>query len=190
VFLRENEIGGRVAPHVEAGWTLLDLGSGTGRIARWLADRRGVHPTMADVMEFRNRVRDLPFLRMPDPLAIPADDRAYDAVMLLFVLHHVERWEDQERLVREAARVARRRVLVIEDTPLSRTDRAFNVAWDWALNLRHGVPKPFTFRDVDGWSEVFARAGLEVRARQTYRAKWPTLGTYRHTLFALDTPPS
>lgn len=186
MFLRENEIGGRVAPHLRPGWTVLDVGSGTGRMARWLADRSGVRPVLCDVTEFGNRVRELPFIRMEDPLALPADDEAYDAVMLLFVLHHIERWEEQERLVREAARVARRRVVIVEDTPVSRLDRAFNVAWDWLLNLRHGVPTPFTFRDVEGWRAVFGRAGLRVRTADTYRARWPTLGTYHHTLFALD----
>ena len=54
------------------------------------------------------------------------------------------------------------------------------------LNLRHGVPTPFTFRSADAWAEQFERRGLRIAVRDTYRAKWPTLGTYRHTLFALD----
>lgn len=186
MFLRENEIGGKVAPHLEAGMTLLDLGSGTGRIARWLARRVGVRPTMADLVEYGNRVRDLPFLKLHDPVRIPAEDGSFDAVLMLFVLHHMERWEDQERLVAEAARVAARRVLIIEDTPRSRLDRAFNTVWDWVLNLRHGVPTPFTFRSPDGWARVFEEAGLAVRHRETYRAKWPTLLTYPHTLFVLE----
>jgi len=186
VFLRENEIGGRIAPNLERGWTVLDVGAGTGRIARWLASRVGVEPTLADVTEFGNRVRSFPFLRMTDPLAIPAADGEYDAVVMLFVLHHIERWEDQERLVGEAARVAERRVVLVEDTPTSRADLALNVAWDWALNLRHGVPKPFTFRTVEGWRRAFARAGLRVARRETYRARWPTLLTYHHTLFVLE----
>jgi ubiquinone/menaquinone biosynthesis C-methylase UbiE len=186
VFLRENEIGERIAPWVEPGMRLLDLGSGTGRIADWLARRRGIQPTMADLVEYPNRTRAYPFLKLDDPVKLPADDDAFDAVMLLFVLHHMPAWDDQERLVEEVARVASRRVILIEDTPLSRIDRAFNVAWDWVLNRRHGVPTPFTFRDVAGWRAVFGRAGLAVRHAETYRPLWPTLGTYRHTLFVLD----
>jgi ubiquinone/menaquinone biosynthesis C-methylase UbiE len=186
MFLRENEIGGRLAPHLEAGTSLLDLGSGTGRLARWLASRVGVRPTLADVVEFDNRVLDLPYVRLDDPLVLPFPDRTFDAVMMLFVLHHIERWTDQERLILEAARVTRRRVLIIEDTPTSRVDWAINVAWDWILNLRHGVPRPFTFRTVRGWTEVFERSGLGVRHVETYRARWPTLMTYHHTLFVLE----
>lgn len=186
MFLRENEIGGRVAPHLVRGMTLLDVGAGTGRISRWLAERVGVRPTLADVTEFANRERRFPFVRMTDPLRVPVDDGAFDVVMMLFVLHHVPRWADQERLVREAARIARTRIVVIEDTPTSAIDRVWNVAWDWALNLRHGVPKPFTFRTADGWRRVFERAGLEVAGAETYRARWPTLGTYHHTVFSLE----
>jgi SAM-dependent methyltransferase len=186
VFLRENEIGGKIAPHLERGMPVLDLGSGTGRIARWLADRVGIRPTLADVADFGNRVGDFPYVRIDDPLRLPFPDRSFDAVMMLFVLHHIEAWEDQERSVREAARVAGRRLVVIEDTPTSALDRRLNVAWDWLLNLRHGVPKPFTFRSVDEWRSVFRRTGLTTRHVETYRAKWPTLMMYHHTLFVLD----
>ncbi len=189
MFLRENEIGGKLASHLEPGMDVLDLGSGTGRMSRWLAARAGVRPTLADITEFDNRVLDLPYVRLEDPLSLPFPDRAFDAVIMLFVLHHIERWGDQERLVGEAARVARHRLLVIEDTPTSRLDRGFNIAWDWVLNLRHGVPKPFTFRTVAGWREVFGRAGLAVRQTDTYRARWPSLMTYHHTLFVLEPEP-
>lgn len=189
MFLRESEIGGKLAPHLEPGMDVLDLGSGTGRMSRWLAAQAGVRPTLADIIEFDNRVLGLPYVRLEDPLSLPFPDRAFDAVIMLFVLHHIEGWEDQERMVAEAARVARDRLLVIEDTPTSRLDRGFNIAWDWVLNLRHGVPKPFTFRTVEGWRDVFARAGLAVRKADTYRARWPTLMTYHHTLFVLQPEP-
>jgi ubiquinone/menaquinone biosynthesis C-methylase UbiE len=165
---------------------VLDVGSGTGRLSRWLASRVGIRPTLADVVEFDNRVLDFPYVHLEDPLAFPFPDGAFDAVMMLFVLHHIERWPDQERLVREAARVADRRLLIIEDTPTSRVDRVMNVAWDWVLNLRHGVPRPFTFRTARGWTEVFGRSRLSVRHAETYRARWPTLMTYSHTLFVLE----
>ena len=186
--LRDNEVGRRVLPHLEGGWEVLDLGSGTGRLMRWLTSRVELRPTLADVVEFGNRVGGFPYVRLDDPLETPFEDRSFDAVLMLFVLHHVAGWDEQEALLREAARVSRRRIILIEDTPLSGTDRLFNTAWDWALNLRHGVPKPFSFRTVEGWRQVFRRLGLTERVAETYRPMWPTLGTYRHTLFVLDRP--
>jgi ubiquinone/menaquinone biosynthesis C-methylase UbiE len=184
--LRDDEIGTRVAPHLQEGWEVLDFGSGTGKLSRWLRDRSGIRPTLADVVEFGNRVGGLPYVRLEDPRSTPFEDRSFDAVLMLFVLHHVPHWEDQMALLQEAARLTRRRLIVVEDTPLSRVDRAFNTAWDWALNLPHGVPKPFSFRTVEGWRSAFRRVGLAERFSETYRPLWPTLGTYRHTLFVLD----
>jgi SAM-dependent methyltransferase len=186
MFLRENEVGGKVAPWLDEGMTVLDLGSGTGQISRWLARRVGIRPTMADVLEFENRVGGFPYILLEDPFSVPTPDGSFDAVLLLFVLHHLTRWEEQERLLAEATRVARSRLVILEDTPGSRLERAVNVGWDWALNLRHGVPKPFTFRSVEGWRHAFARLGLRVHHVETYRARWPTLMTYHHTLFVLD----
>ena len=185
MFLRENEVGRRVAPHLAPGDRVLDLGAGTGRISRWLAREAGIEPTLTDVVEYSNRSRGLPFLRMDDPYHVPADDRSFDAVLLLFALHH-NPFEAQGKVLSEAARLTRGRVIVLEDTPISRLDRAFNVAWDKVLNLRHRVPTPFAFRGVDEWWAMFEEQGLEVRHTETYRPRWPTLMTYRHTLFVLD----
>ena len=104
----------------------------------------------------------------------------------MFVFHHMERWDEQERLLDEAVRIARHRVIIAEDTPTSRIDRALNVAWDWLLNLRHGVPTPFMFRSVEEWIELFKARDLSITHAETYRPLWPTLWTYHHTVFVLD----
>jgi SAM-dependent methyltransferase len=186
VFLRENEEGRRIAPHLRAGQTMLDLGAGTGLMSRWLAHRTGVRPTLCDLVEYPNRVRSLPFITQTDPFRVPVDDASFDVVLMMFVLHHVERYEDQGRLIEEARRIARERVIVTEDTPASGLDRAFNVAWDRLLNIRHGVPTPCTFRSAEAWAEEFAARGFQVVHRETYRPMWPTLRTYPHTLYVLE----
>jgi SAM-dependent methyltransferase len=186
MFLRENEEGRRVAPHLERGQTLLDLGAGTGFMARWLRDRTGVRPTLCDLVDYSNRDRDLPFIHQRDPGRVPVEDGSFDVVLLMFVLHHIASGEEQERLLDEAVRIARRRIVIVEDTPSSRLDRAFNVAWDWLLNLRHGVPTPFSFRSAEVWQERFKERDLSIAHVETYRPLWPTLGTYHHSLFVLD----
>jgi len=186
MFLRENEVGMKVAPHLERGATLLDLGAGTGFISRWLKERTGAEPTLTDVVAYNNRERSLPFLTLGDPLNVPVEDGSFDVVMLLFVFHHVEGWEDQEQLLDEAVRIAKRRIVVMEDTPETRSDLVFNKAWDWVLNRRHHVPCPFTFRRADEWIDLFKRRDLSIAYTETYRPMWPTLKTYPHTLFVLD----
>jgi len=185
MFLRENEVGSRVARHLTPGWRVLDYGSGTGLVSRWLGHRRGIQPLLADLVEYRNRRQDLPFLKLEDPYHVPAPDGAYDAVLLLFALHH-NPYEAQGKVLAEAARLSGRRVIVIEDTPFNRVDHAFNVFWDKALNLRHGVPTPMAFRGVEEWLAKFTEHDLETVHVESYRPKWPTLMTYHHTLFVLE----
>src|SRR5439155_12544889 len=89
MFLRENEVGSKVVPHLQRGETLLDLGAGTGYVSRWLAERAGVRPTLTDVVSYHNREKALPFITLDDPFSVPVEDRSFDVVMLLFVFHHV-----------------------------------------------------------------------------------------------------
>jgi SAM-dependent methyltransferase len=185
MFLRDNEIGRRVVPHVRPGERVLDLGAGTGLISRWLARRVGVEPTLADLIHYGNRRQEFPFLRMEDPFHIPAPDRSFDAVLLLFVLHH-NGYEAQGKLLTEAARLAGRRIIVLEDTPGGRLEWAVNAGWDMVLNLRHGVPTPCAFRTREDWLSVFMEQGLVATHVESYRPKWPTLGTYHHTLFVVE----
>ena len=186
MFLRENEEGRRIAPHLEAGQTMLDLGAGTGFMARWLQAKTGVRPALCDLVDYSNRDRSLPFIHQTDPGHVPVEDGSFDVVLMMFVFHHIARWEDQERLLDEAMRIARHRIVIAEDTPTSRLDRVCNVFWDRVLNLRHGVPTPFTFRSVDGWIELFKARSLSIAHVEIYRPWWPTLGTYHHCLFVLD----
>jgi SAM-dependent methyltransferase len=186
MFLRENEVGVKIAPHLMRGQALLDLGAGTGFISRWLSERTGVEPTLTDVVSYHNREKDLPFLQLDDPFGVPVGDGSFDVVMLLFVFHHVDRFDDQERLLDEAIRIARSRLVIMEDTPRTKVDLAFNKGWDWLLNRRHHVPCPFTFRDADGWIDLFKACDLSIVHAETYRPMWPSLKTYPHSLFVLD----
>jgi SAM-dependent methyltransferase len=186
MFLRENEVGTKVAPHLERGSTMLDLGAGTGYISRWLKARTGVEPTLTDVVSYHNRERSLPFITLSDPFSVPVPDGSFDIVILLFVFHHVDHLDDQERLLDEAVRIAKRRIVILEDTPGNRLDLLFNKGWDWILNRRHRVPCPFTFRRAHEWIDLFKRRDLSIAHAETYRPTWPTLKTYPHTLYVLD----
>ena len=189
MFLRDNEIGRRVGRHVRPGEQVLDYGAGTGLISQWLAERVRARPTLADLVEYRNRRRRFPFLRLDDPFHVPAEDGTFDVVLLLFVLHH-NPYEAQGKILDEAIRLSSRRVILIEDTPMSRLEWVCNSAWDKVLNIRHGVPTPLAFRRVEEWLSTFMEHGLQVTDVDSYRPMWPTLKTYHHTLFVLEREPT
>ncbi len=180
---RCSSLGRRLGVHVEARETVLDVGAGNGRISRWLRDHLGVFPTLCDGTEYSNRDGSLPFLRKTEDGIIPAENASFDTVLLVFVLHHLETRELQEGLLAEAARVTRKRVIVVEDTPGSPWDHGMNRLFDWSLNVGHGIPIPFTFRSAAEWPDAFRRIGLRMHHAETFRSGWPTFGLYRQSLF-------
>lgn len=100
--------------------TLLDVGSGSGDLARVAEDylnARG-HPTRAwafdrDSMAVALAARDGIATLRGDALRLPFDDASIDLVTAVKFAHHFH-GQPLERLIGEMARVARRRVVVLD----------------------------------------------------------------------------
>jgi len=95
---------------------LLEVGVGTGRVARPLLDR-GVRVVGVDAsrgMLDRAASKGLPYLVRGDAYHLPFSDRSFDTALFVHVLHILE---FPELGLREAARVARNGVLAILDIP-------------------------------------------------------------------------
>jgi SAM-dependent methyltransferase len=130
---RARHIAWRIAPHLPTGATVLDIGSGTGHNAEALRAREAHACTEADVVDF-HVVGGGPVLF--DGARLPFADRVFDACLLAFVLSYAD---DPVTLLREARRVASRRVLVLQSSPRGRTGRV-------ALALRGWLQGPVAFR--------------------------------------------
>lgn len=100
----------RLDPELPPGTTVLDVGSGTGHVARAIRARTGVPCLEADVVDFHT-VGPGPILF--DGASLPFGDGAVVACLLAFVLNHAN---DPAALLREAGRVASRRILVFQST--------------------------------------------------------------------------
>lgn len=87
---------------------ILDLGAGEGYVGAALKRKLDADVHLADVVDL-NRT-DLPH-RVYDGRRLPIEDAAVDVTVLYFVLHHAR---DPEAVLREALRVARGRVVVVE----------------------------------------------------------------------------
>jgi ubiquinone/menaquinone biosynthesis C-methylase UbiE len=101
----------------EHGWkAILEVGVGTGRIARPLVDQ-GVRVVGVDAsrgMLGRAAAKGLPYLVRGNAYHLPFADRSFDTSLFVHVLHILER---PELGLREAARVGRQGVLAILDLP-------------------------------------------------------------------------
>ncbi len=130
---RAGHLAVRIAPHLPTGATVLDVGSGTGHNAEALRARGARMCAEADVVDF-HVVGAGPVLF--DGARLPFADRAFEACLLAFVLSYTD---DPAALLREAGRVASRRVLILQSSPRGRAGRI-------ALRLRGWAQGRVAFR--------------------------------------------
>lgn len=185
-FDRETELAEIVAEFVRSGWTVLDVGGGNGKLGKRVQEITGARVDVCDIGT--QRMPRLTYLPMTRPDTLPCGDRTYDVVLLAFMLHHVPSSEVQDRILREAARVARRHVVLLEDTAEGRFERALNAGWDLLLNVPQGIPTPLTFRGIAAWECALEESGLvNVRTRR-FRGTWPILRAYQQAAIVGDSP--
>ena len=157
-----------IAPLLEPGWTVLDVGCGDGRLGRLLAD--GVEGVRVRGLE--SHVRPLTFVPVAayDGRRLPVGDAAVDAVVLVDVLHHAR---DPMVLLAEARRVARRAV-VIKDHRTSRPLAGPLLRFmDWVGNRSHGVALPYGYWSEDRWRAAWREVGLRTERYETRLRLYP-----------------
>lgn len=178
--------GRRKARQIEpwlAGERILDLGSGEGYVGAHLealagdGNRRVI---LADVDPFfQERLPRFLF----DGLRLPLESDSVDTVVLSLVLHHAG---DPGRLLEEAFRVARRRVVITESTYRYGWERGVLEVADRLVNRGRGSGAMGTgrgilhFRTVVEWKrEIEIRGGLVLVSRRLNR-----VGHRHHLLVA------
>lgn len=159
---------GTYAAQTDAPLCVLDLGAGEGYVGAEIRDRYNARVHLADVVDM-NRTA-LPFARY-DGTHLPYPHDAFDVTVLVYVLHHCQ---DPEQVLREALRVSRRGVLVVESVyhrPLQR--RVLRVLDQAANRLRsagrmNDQEEHLHFRRPAAWDVVFATLNASVRHRKTH----------------------
>jgi SAM-dependent methyltransferase len=137
--------------------SVLDVGCGDGLLTRFVADRRrdlDVRGTDVLVRE-GSHVPVEPF----DGRTLPWSSDSFDVVVFVDVLHHAE---DPFGLLRDAARVARRAIVIKDHTlegPLAGATLRF---MDRVSNRRHGVHLPYEYWTRARWNEALRQLALTV----------------------------
>lgn len=147
-----------VASHLSEGARVLDVGCGDGLVDSLIVARR---PDLSiegiDVLVRPNA--HIPVTGF-DGTTIPFEDESFDSVCFVDVLHHTP---DPAALLREAARVARR-CIVVKDHRLDGFLAGPTLRFmDWVGNARHGVSLPYNYWPEDRWRSTFAELGLTLR---------------------------
>ena len=138
---------------------MLDLGCGDGLLSAAITEVRS-DVTVAGVDVLARSDAKIP-VESFDGRTIPYPTGSFDVVMLVDVVHHAD---DPERLLREAARVAGRFVLIkdhlLEGVLAEPTLRFM----DWVGNAHHGVALPYNYWSRVRWERAFRSLGLKVDA--------------------------
>ncbi len=183
-----------IAPHL-IGQTLLDVGAGTGHTAVLLRTKHKMNVSMLDVAPHRGALGQM-FVGQPiaahlsaqhkiprvryDGKNLPFKDNSFDVVLIAFVLHHCE---NPELVLREAARVAKGRVVVLEDVNGERKSSRFDRFLDALFNLE--LFHPHGERTRSQWLELFDLCGLDVKEEK--RWTWKIAGLkVGQTLWVLE----
>ncbi len=148
--------------------SLLDVGCGDG----WLASLVGRARPEIRVSGMDVLVREGTHIPVSgfDGYTLPCEAGSFDAVMMVDVLHHTE---DPSVLLREAARVSRRWVL-LKDHHLQGVGASSTLRFmDWISNARYGVVLPYNYQTPARWTELFAGAGLRLREERVDVGLYP-----------------
>ncbi len=158
--------------------SILDIGSGRGVVTSILRER-GFEVTPLDVRD-RSMERELAPV-VYDGRKIPFPDKAFDCALLLTVLHHTP---DPDAVLREAARVARR-IIIIEDVYTNTLQKYMTFFTDSLFNLEFR-DHPHSNRTDAEWRRSFERLGLTLVAEDAVEKR--VLLLYRQVAYGL-TPP-
>ena len=152
----------RLGALVPEGATLLDVGTGDGQIAKAIgAQQNGVTVTGIDIMA--RKITHIP-VTIFDGRNIPLEDNSVDVVSFVDVLHHTN---DPQQLISEAARVARKAVIIKDHLSENKLDHMTLRLMDWVGNAPHGVVLPYNYAPRRDWDKWFAAAGLQTDSFST-----------------------
>ena len=158
----------QIGTFVQADSRLIDVGTGDGQIALQIAkNASNVQVEGIDIMLRPNT--HIPVTEF-DGKTIPFEDKSADFVSFVDVLHHTE---DPALLILEAARVARKAVLVKDHLSESWLDHATLRMMDWVGNAPHGVVLPYNYASKSRWMSYFNSAGLNVDRFETSVPLYP-----------------
>lgn len=160
---RTERLGGVLASLVGHASSLLDVGCGSGELARFVASRAGAQ-----------RVEGVDILVQPAPhvpvarydgRSLPYPDASFDVVLVSDVLHHAEA---PETLLAEALRVAKQAVVVKDHFAFGPVSRRLLLAMDLAANGFYDIAVRGTYLDPPAWLRLFEDVGATIE-----RLEWP-----------------
>ncbi len=147
--------------YIKPGQKILDIGLGNGLIASQIKKEYNIKIKGIDVIDYNESDIEL---KLFDGENIPFKDNEFDIALIIVVLHHCNK---PIKVLKEAKRVAKR-IIILEDTYTSKLLLPFCKAYDFIMNVRHGIDIPFNFKKHEEWLEIFRKLKLRLLATKIY----------------------
>lgn len=165
---------------IEPGEKILDIGAGGGWIAKELKKRKNTDITLLDVTDFNQT--DLKVL-LYNGKDIPFPAESFDVSLLIFTLHHCS---DPLRILKEAKRVTKEKIIILEDIPTSWLNKIFLCFWDVIANLPSLIKPPgenisFNFKIISQWQKIFKDLNFKIISQKNFQ----TNKLIHHSLFII-----
>jgi SAM-dependent methyltransferase len=146
-----------LVPLLKGNFTILDVGCGDGALDEELQrELPGSNITGVDVLVRGNA--KIPVQQF-DGVHLPFGDKDFDIVLFVDVLHHTEK---KLELLREAARVAKKAVVIKDHVTNGWLSFQVLKFMDYVGNYRHGVALPYLYWNAEEWRQAFRDTGLQV----------------------------
>jgi len=159
---RVSVLGEALGALVEPGGDILDVGTGDGQIAKLIAAQ--APDTSVRGIDIMARPTSHIPVDIFDGDIIPHPDKSFDVVSFVDVLHHTD---DPRILLKEAARVARKAVILKDHFSQNAVDHMTLRFMDWVGNAPHGVVLPYNYGSRADWETWYAEAGLGIETLST-----------------------
>lgn len=148
--------------YLEPASRILDIGGGWGFYADPL-EKRGHSCTVLDII--KPGYQKAPVVIYDPQAPFPFADGSFDASLLMTVMHHVP---DPAVLLREARRVTRKTLIVVEDLYHHELGKWWTILRDQIYNFEY-FGHPCQFKTKKNWRALFRECGfLPVKEESVY----------------------